>query len=126
MLEPEPPSGSSTWERIAVLVVGIILTCVILWFAVLTPEPSDFQYTIFRIALAISGAALAALIPGFIELRYRNVVRAGGALAVLVLVFFFPVAPPTSASPDERPNVDISGDCNVIGSTQNIECNNSD
>ncbi|MFT4012762.1 MAG: hypothetical protein QM682_05035 [Paracoccus sp. (in: a-proteobacteria)] len=109
-----------TWERIAVFISGLVMIGALIWIAIIVPNPTDFQYTVFRIVLGISGAALAALIPGFIDLRYKNVIRAGGAMAVLVIIYFFPVASPTSSS-------SANGDCNVIGESRNnnINCNNN-
>jgi hypothetical protein len=42
--------------------------------------------------LALAAAGVAALIPGFIDVKYKGLIRAGGALAVFVVVFFLPPA----------------------------------
>lgn len=115
------------WERIALFASGLLLIITILWIALIVPEPTDFQYTIFRIILALSGAAFAALIPGVLEIEHKGLLRAGGALAVLILVFFFSVSSPTSsksAGTTSSTKTTINGDCNVIGSTNSINCNN--
>jgi hypothetical protein len=39
--------------------------------------------------LALAAAGVAAFIPGFIEVDVKNWVRAGGAIAVFVVVYFF-------------------------------------
>lgn len=111
------------WERVATFSSGFILICAILWIALVVPYPTDFQYTIFRIILALSGAAFAALIPGVMDLKYRGLIRAGGAIAVLVIIYFFTVSPPTAVETES--SVKITGDCNVIGETTSINCNNN-
>lgn len=101
-LEPNPQARyhqlDSRWEKIAIFSFGVIFVLIILIVAIFLPEPSDFQYTIIRIILALAAAGVAALIPGFIEIEYKPFVRAGGALAVFAVVYFFsPAALVTSA-----------------------------
>jgi hypothetical protein len=67
----------------AVLIVGMLV------IAFLAPSPTPFQYTIFRVVLALAAAGIAAMIPGFIELEIKAWLRAGGALAVFVIVYFY-------------------------------------
>jgi hypothetical protein len=96
------------WGFAAMLIIAMLV------LAVFIPDPKPFQYTVFRIVLAIAIAGLAAMIPGFLEITLSNWLRAGGALAVFVIVFFFSPAQlvvekqadkapasssPTSASP---------------------------
>lgn len=62
----------------------------LLALAVLFPEPTPFQYQVFRIVLTLACAGVAAVIPGFLALRTDTaglLIRAGGALAVFVLVY---------------------------------------
>jgi hypothetical protein len=95
-------SGSSApiWERIAIFIFGVSFVISLLAIAVFFPYPAPFQYTVFRIVLALAAAGVAALIPGFIEVSYRTAVRAGGALAVFVIVYFFsPAALVSEPSP---------------------------
>ena len=112
-----------TWERVSIFAAGFVLISALIWIALIVPQPTDFQYTVFRIVLALSGAAFAALIPGSIDLKYRGAIRAGGAVAVLVIVFFFKTAPPTSSNPTHG-DISIIGDCNAVGSSASISCNN--
>src|ERR1700732_2507139 len=81
------------WERIATFASGTTFVGALLLLAVLFPEPTPFQYTVFRIVLALAAAGFVAFVPGFIEVRYevkhKTLIRAGGAFAVLVIVYFF-------------------------------------
>ncbi|WP_237742309.1 hypothetical protein, partial [Pseudomonas avellanae] len=57
--------------------------------ALFTPSPTDFQYNVFRTILALAGAGIGAVIPGFMEVRFQSWLRAGGALAVFAVLYFF-------------------------------------
>lgn len=74
---------------IAVFAFGVVFIVALLVLAIAFPEPTPFQYTVFRIVLALAAAGVAALIPGFIELKIAAWIRAGGAMAVFVIVYFY-------------------------------------
>jgi hypothetical protein len=80
-----------TWERIASVVFGVMFVMAILVLAIAFPKPSSFQYEVFRIVLAIACGGVAAVIPGFLAVNMDAkglMIRAGGALAVFLLVYF--------------------------------------
>lgn len=76
-------------ERKLALTFGVIFVAAILAIALFFPEPTDFQYTVFRIVLALAAAGFVSMTPGFLEARVGNFVRGGGALAAFVIVYFF-------------------------------------
>lgn len=61
---------------VALLVIGIVIDC-----------PTNFQNRMFTTILALSAASFSAAIPGFINVKYREVITASGALAVFAIVF---------------------------------------
>lgn len=67
--------------------VGIFFMTVILVLVVMIPCPTPTTFTIFRIVIAIAVAAFAAVVPGFFEFKFRDLVTAGGALGVFALVY---------------------------------------
>jgi hypothetical protein len=67
---------------------GISFITVILVVAIFIPNPTPFQYQVFRIVLALAAAGCAAMIPGSLNIKIPNQLTAGGALAVFVLVYF--------------------------------------
>jgi hypothetical protein len=97
------------FQRITAFVFGIVFVAAMLVLAVFIPNPTPFQYTVFRIVLALAAAGAAAMFPGFLTARVGNVVRAGGAMAVFVIWTedrdFFGIG---GGHQDERPGVDIS------------------
>lgn len=84
-------SVTKTHEKIAAFIFGIIFVIVFIVIAIAIPNPTTFQYTFFRIILSAAVAGVVSFIPGFIEVKISNWVRAGGALAVFVMVYY--VAP---------------------------------
>ena len=79
-----------TWPVIWASVSGIAFAVTMLVMAVRFPRPTPFQTFVFRSVLALSAGSMAAAIPGFLEVEANLTgfgVRAGGALAVFVLVY---------------------------------------
>lgn len=68
---------------------GVSFLILLIIIAFVTPDPTGFQYTIFRIVLALAAGGTVAAFPGFIEVKFGKWLRAGGALAVFVLVYFY-------------------------------------
>jgi hypothetical protein len=84
---------------------GVSFVIAMLVISFVQPNPSSFQYTIFRTVLALAGAGTVAVFPGFIEVKFGNWLRAGGALAVFVILYFFnPALPDVSANHIPEPN----------------------
>jgi hypothetical protein len=87
---------------------GAVFVVVMLVLAVLFPEPTPFQYEVFKIVLAIAVAGVAAMIPGFLNVEVGNVIRAGGAIAVFVIIYFFSPAQFVAKAPENNPTDPVS------------------
>jgi hypothetical protein len=65
----------------------------VLWLAFRGEGLSDQQFAVLRIALALAGGGVAAVIPGFLDLSMKAsaklALRAGGALTVFVVLYFW-------------------------------------
>src|SRR6266481_4054305 len=81
-------SKGRDWERPAIFVFGVAFVICLIALAIFFPNPSAFQYATFKTVLALAAAGVAALIPGLLNIDLPAV-RAGGALAVLILVYEF-------------------------------------
>ena len=72
---------------------GLSFVSALLVLAIWFPQPTPFQYTVFRITLALAAAGIAGIIPGMIRLTVNPgtalLIHAGGALAVFVMVYLF-------------------------------------
>jgi hypothetical protein len=92
------------WEKLTAFAFGIVFIAVLLSIAYLVPNPTVTQWFVCRVVLALAAAGIGAIIPGLIVVNVSNVVRAGGAIALFVLVYWF--NPPKLVVSD-RPNVSI-------------------
>jgi hypothetical protein len=84
-----PEGGSDTWRLAAIFVFGVVFVSIILALAFIFPTPTEFQYTVSRILLALSTSSVATLLTGFLEVQIPDAVKAGGAFAVFVIVYFY-------------------------------------
>ena len=81
-----------TTQIVVAFAFGLILVSTVLVLAVRFPNPTPFQYNVFRTVLSLAAAGVAAMIPGFINIEWDTtglLIRAGGTLAIFVIVFFF-------------------------------------
>jgi hypothetical protein len=76
-------------ERLLALFFGVVFIAAILALAVVFPQPSLFQYQVFRIVLALAAAGFVSMTPGFLQVTISNFLRAGGGLAVFAIVYFY-------------------------------------
>lgn len=82
----------SSLERYAIFAFGVVFLSVILILVVAVPRPTPAQFFVFRLTIALAAAGIGALIPGFLEfeqpLPHKGLIRAGGALALFVVIWF--------------------------------------
>lgn len=104
-------------EKAAAFMFGLSFLIALLVLPIFFPNPTPFQYTTFRIILSLAASGVAALVPGVIDLNMgvgtKNYIRAGGALAVLVLTFF---ANPAQLVVENPPSGPLSQLINVFQS----------
>ncbi|MEM7183488.1 MAG: hypothetical protein AAF518_21450 [Spirochaetota bacterium] len=87
MSELEERSGS--WERIAAFAFGVVFLLLLLGVVLFFKHPTEFQKNIITIVLALAGAGVAAMLPGSLRITANNYVKAGGAIAVFIIIYFF-------------------------------------
>lgn len=76
-------------QIIVACALGVAFIVTLLVLAIKFPHPTPFQYNVFRIVLSLAAAGEAAVVPGFLNVSINTSIRAGGALAVFIVVFFF-------------------------------------
>jgi hypothetical protein len=67
---------------------GVAFILMLVVIALFVPNPTPFQYTIFRIVLALAAAGFTNYIEGMLNIKWKFV-RATGPLAVFFVVFWF-------------------------------------
>ena len=77
------------FEKILVFSFGVVFVSVILALVVFLPEPTTAQYVVFKTVLAIAAADVGAMLPGLLEVQINNFIRAGGAMAIFAVVYFY-------------------------------------
>ena len=79
-------------QMVVAFAFGLAFIVALIVLAVKFPHPTPFQHNIFRSIFALAGAGIAAMLPGFLNVDLSGtgiLIRAGGALAVFVVLFFF-------------------------------------
>jgi hypothetical protein len=59
-----------------------------LTIALAVPDPTPTQWFVFRLVLALAAAGIGAVIPGLIVVQVAKLIRAGGAIALFVIVYY--------------------------------------
>ncbi len=90
----------ATWEKATAAACGVVFVAAILVMAIVFPSPTPFQYQVFRIVLSIAAAGFVSMTPGLLSIELPLGIKAGGALAVFVIVYFFNPASLITPSPD--------------------------
>lgn len=99
---------SSNVDKYLVFAFGVIFISVLLWlvFRETTPLTED-KAKLVHLVSALAAAGVGAALPGNIDIQHRTWLRAGGAVALFVLVFVYDparsVAPP-GTWPNEDPD----------------------
>jgi hypothetical protein len=79
----------ATTQRLVAFAFGVVFVIIMLVIAIWIPRPTESQWFTFRVVLALAAGGVGALIPGLINVEAGPYVRAGGALALFVLVYWF-------------------------------------
>jgi Protein of unknown function (DUF4019) len=105
-----PPNLRRPWEIVAAFCFGVVFLTTILTTALFKPDPTPYQYTVFRIILALAAAGIGAILPGFFEIK-NKIISAGGALALFLVVFY---GAPAALSPVLKEPEEISDNSQPI------------
>lgn len=94
----------TTTQIFVAFIFGVIFISAIVVMALRFPTPTSFQYTIFRVVLALAAAGVAGMLTGFITVTLENkaagfLISAGGSLAVFIIVYRISPAAITNVQP---------------------------
>ncbi len=85
------------WEKLASFSFGVVFVGVMLALNVFIRNPSPTQHETFKVVLALAAAGIGGILAGFIRIEgtfNKIVLRAGGALALFLVVYFSTPATP--------------------------------
>lgn len=74
-------------DRWLAFTFGVIFVSILLYLATVVKNPNPLTIKVYATVLALAAAGVGAILPGFIEVRYKNFLRAGGAIGLGVLVY---------------------------------------
>jgi hypothetical protein len=83
-------------DKLLAFAFGVVFCSVLLGVALIYQHPTPSMMFVVRVILSVAAAGVGAVIPGLLQVK-TPYVRAGGALALAVIVFFF--NPPALLSP---------------------------
>jgi hypothetical protein len=87
------PQPTRRLEMGLAFVFGCVALAAVLWLAFSAETLNQQQFEILRIVLALAGGGIGAVIPGVLDVSMKAstklVLRAGGALAVFVVLYFW-------------------------------------
>jgi hypothetical protein len=88
--------GQNAERRLTIILAfafGCVFVAVVLALAFMGGSLDDRRFEILRIVLALAGGGVGGLIPGFLDLNMKAgtkwALRAGGGLAVFVVLYFW-------------------------------------
>jgi hypothetical protein len=91
-----PVGGQDTERRLGIVLAfafGCVFLAIVLALAFKGGSLDDRQFEILRIVLALAGGGVGGVIPGFLDLNVKAstkwALRAGGGLAVFVVLYFW-------------------------------------
>jgi len=117
------PPPTRQLELVLAFVFGCVALAAVLWLAFRAETLSEQQFEILRIVLALAGGGVGAVIPGFLDLSVKAstklALRAGGALAVFVVLYFWSPAhwAPSTGAVEQHTNGTNSPAQNSTGNT---------
>ena len=78
-------------DKILAFVFGVVFLLTVLYIVIASEPLTEQQFFIVRLAAALAAGGIAAVIPGFINVKISKskaiAIRAGGAIAVFVVVW---------------------------------------
>ena len=84
-----PILNAGNLDKILAFAFGCFFAIVLLLIAIFDRNPTQLAIFIYRVVLALVAAGIGAVIPGMIDVNVQPVIRAGGAIALFVIVFWF-------------------------------------
>jgi hypothetical protein len=124
MAEPTVAAASLTFDHVAAVGAGLYIVGFTSFLLVRGTEIAGPRlFFALRVMLGLAAAIFGATIPGFLEIGWTSgqdlSIRAGGALAVFVLIFLFTPSDPAAAKTTiSAPNGVAAGE--IKGGTFNI------
>src|SRR5690349_8844719 len=80
-------SKNSALDKILAFSFGVTFISVLLVLTTIVENPNPVAIKVYITVLALAAGGVGAVLPGFLEIRCKNLIRAGGAFGLSVLVY---------------------------------------
>jgi hypothetical protein len=87
-------------DKLLAFCFGVFFALILLLIAIFDRKPSPIGILIYRVLLALVAAGVGAVLPGMIDVNINALTRAGGAIALFVVVYRFNPASTVSGPPE--------------------------
>jgi hypothetical protein len=104
-MEQDIHGSDATKSNLAYLLLGLILLGASLYLSANIQNPAPMEVLILRVIIALGAAFAAVSLPGSVGVDLPKGIKAGGSLAIFVLIFFFNPADLIKPKPD-IPSID--------------------
>jgi hypothetical protein len=108
----EAKRQTRTWELITLFSFAVGAFVILILVARFDPTPSQTNWYIYLILLALAAAGFVVLLPGAIDFEVPGTIKASGALAIFALIFYFGMNRATPAAPSFSMNAYLVFDKN--------------
>jgi hypothetical protein len=81
-------AAHGAWEKVTLFSFGVVFFVILLAVAWFDKDPTPTSWYIYNCVLAMAAGGIAALLPGALALNWHPAIRATGALAIAVIVFY--------------------------------------
>jgi hypothetical protein len=83
-----PKSRNPEVLLVGISILGSVFLTILLVVALAVPNPPPLALKVLQTILALAAAGVAAIIPGFLNVKFTGFISAGGALGIFAIVFF--------------------------------------
>jgi len=74
---------------VGISILGSVFLTILLVVALAVPNPPPLALKVLQTILGLAAAGVAAIIPGFLDVKFAGAISASGALGIFAIVFFF-------------------------------------
>jgi hypothetical protein len=82
------PTAHKPALLIGISILGSVFLTILLVVALAVPNPPPLALKVLQTILGLAAAGVAAIIPGFLDVKFAGFISAGGALGIFAIVFF--------------------------------------
>ncbi|MGU3522651.1 DUF4019 domain-containing protein [Enterobacteriaceae bacterium C23F] len=111
-------------EKALLFSFAVFFVIIMLILVVAIPKPTEMQWRVFGVVLAMIAGGFGAMLPGALEVNVNKTIKAAGAAGFFVIVYFFNPAVLVADDPFDFPPPPSSADAQKVAEKMLHEVNN--